>query len=177
MAGLIVIGILFGIFAGTLVALVADERENLPKFIPLMFLISFVFIFLVCISPYNLEDKTEIYQLQKNVDGDYYKEIGNRITVTCKNYETGMNFPNDIVTFQETDSNPEIKIDGNVKKTGASDDDKYGFYSINKVTIFIPKDNKDECSTTKKCENCGAENAIDAKYCEQCGEKFENAQE
>lgn len=31
MAGLIVIGILFGIFAGTLVALVADERENLPK--------------------------------------------------------------------------------------------------------------------------------------------------
>lgn len=68
MAGLIVIGILFGIFAGTLVALVADERENLPKFIPLMF-------------------------------------------------------------------------------------------------------------TTKRCENCGTENTIDAKYCEQCGEKFENAQE
>ena len=88
-----------------------------------------------------------------------------------------MNFPNDIVTFQETDSNPEIKIDGNVKKTGASDDGKYGFYSINKVTIFIPKDNKDEYSTTKRCENCGAENTIDAKYCEQCGEKFENAKE
>lgn len=83
MAGLIVIGILFGIFAGTLVALAADERENLPKFIPLMFLISFVFIFLVCISPYNLEDKTETYQLQKNVDGGYYKEIGNRIIVNC----------------------------------------------------------------------------------------------
>ena len=116
MAGLIVIGILFGIFAGTLIALATGERENLPKFIPLMFLISYVFIFLVGISPYTLEDKTEIYQLQKNVDGDYYKEIGNRITVTCKNYETGMNFPNDIVTFQETDSNPEIKIEGNVKK-------------------------------------------------------------
>lgn len=72
MAGLIVIGILFGIFAGTLIALVAGERENLPKFIPLMFLISYVFIFLVGISPYTLEDKTEIYQLQKNVDGDYY---------------------------------------------------------------------------------------------------------
>lgn len=51
------------------------------------------------------------------------------------------------------------------------------FYTINKVTIFIPKDNKDECSTTKKCENCGAENTIGAKYCEQCGEKFENAKE
>lgn len=177
MAGLIVIGILFGIFAGTLAALAADERENLPKFIPLMFLISFVFIFLVCISPYNLEDKTETYQLQKNVDGGYYKEIGNRITVNCMNCDSGMNFSNDIVTFQETDSNPEIKIDGNVKKTGASDDDKYGFYSINKVTIFIPKDNKDEYSTTKRCENCGAENTIDAKYCEQCGEKFENAKE
>ena len=54
MAGLIVIGILFGIFAGTLVALAAGERENLPKFIPLMFLISFAFIFLLFISPYNL---------------------------------------------------------------------------------------------------------------------------
>lgn len=44
-------------------------------------------------------------------------------------------------------------------------------------TIFIPKDNKDECSTTKKCENCGAENSLDAKYCEECGEKFEITQE
>lgn len=157
-------------------------------------------------SPMNMKNFSKVYPICTIEDNQYITEKNDGyVSVLCKDYrgKTAIDFPNNIVSYKETDKTPLVKIEGinyKIMPPLAKQEEECDKYT--KVTIYVPSDEEKqteikykECGTsnsadsayckkcgqslnaTKKCANCGTENSSNAKYCEQCGEKFNDTQD
>lgn len=82
--------------------------------------------------------------------------------------KTAIDFPNNIVSYKETDKTSLVKIEGinyKIMPPLAKQEEECDQYT--KVTIYVPSD--EEKQTENKCENCGTSNTADSVYCKKCG--------
>lgn len=122
-------------------------------------------------SPMNMKNFSKVYPICTIEDNQYITEKNDGyVSVLCKDYrgKTAIDFPNNIVSYKETDKTPLVRIEGinyKIMPPLAKQEEECDQYT--KVTIYVPSD--EEKQTEIKCENCGTSNTADSVYCKKCG--------